>query len=541
MSMRKNKLLVTLALAFSMFSENGIVIAGDSIASRPYWEYRDWKTEALSNDKYQYTTNGEVDNGNQFGFRLGKSNCSSSVFWLTTSNYKKGLSEFEGKDVRLAVKVDDKEPFVIVPLVTIFKFTPITAVALFSNVVASDEFIQDLKQGDSVSFTVTELSQITSKFDIKTESFSLSGFSAHHLKATEACKKGDKELTIASLISKKQIHKDKLSDPQIEQYSKVRANLSINNQQCLDSLVSQYKYYGNDLKFAKQKAIDVFSAAELIRELIKSKDSHGIAKLIPSQLTRGPIKQSIIAKPFGEVFPKGWVDNFEKNWSYPCGELQSNLILGDPKSPLWFNVNLEGAPRIISVIGLQEKSEKTIQANKWVYKGTAINANCFTTHWNSGDNYEEFAETFNLGKYGDPIYDDFVTHPGTFIGKQIPIDMVLDPWPLITLPLHLSPTLKECNSFSDRDGPLKYITHGSYKLTSCEDLAPNIQGSCVDMKLVQVNGPFGYSNVQSKTVLYGLFELTSARQTHVVPLLNFDLLNQGIVETQKYLKIESSN
>ena len=52
--MRKNKLLVTLALAFSMFSENGIVIAGDSSASRPYWEYRDWKTEALSNDKYQY-------------------------------------------------------------------------------------------------------------------------------------------------------------------------------------------------------------------------------------------------------------------------------------------------------------------------------------------------------------------------------------------------------------------------------------------------------------------------------------------------------
>ena len=119
--------------------------------------------------------------------------------------------------------------------------------------------------------------------------------------------------------------------------------------------------------------------------------------------------------------------------------------------------------------------------------------------------------------------------------------MVLDPWPSITLPIHLSPTLKECNSFADRDGPLKYTTYGSYKLSSCEALAPNIQGFCVNMKLVQVNGPFGYSNVQSKTVLYGLFELTKTGLTHVVPLLNFDLLNKGIVKTKKYLKIEVSN
>ena len=540
-----------LGLTLSLLLGNGVVVGADyvkglkvpvdSVASESYWEYQDWKTEVLSSDKYRYTTSGQVVKGNQFGFWIDKSDCSYSVLWLTISTYEKGLSEYEGKEVRLALKVDDKESFIIAPLVTVFKFTLTMDIALFSNVIASDEFIQDLKQGNSVSFTVTEQGQITSKFDIKTETFSLSGFSAHHLKATETCKNGNKELMIAPFINKEPIQQEKLSARQIERYNKVRVGLSTNDQQCLDSLVRQYEHYGNDLKFAKKKAINAFSAAELIRELIKTKDSFGIASLIPSQLTKGPIKQLIISKPFEEVFSKPWVDTFEINWSYPCAELKYNLILGDPMSPIWFNVNPEGNPRIISIIGLLEEPEKTIQASEWKYKGVAINANCFTTYWNSGDNYEKFSEKFNLGKYGDPIYDDFVSHPGAFIGKQIPINMVLDPWPSITLPIHLSPTLKECNSFADRDGPLKYTTYGSYKLSSCEALAPNIQGFCVSMKLVQVNGPFGYSNVQSKTVLYGLFELTKTGLTHVVPLLNFDLLNKGIVKTKKYLKIEVSN
>ena len=38
-----------------LLSSRVVVAAGES-----YWEYRDWKTEALSSDKYRYTTNGQV-------------------------------------------------------------------------------------------------------------------------------------------------------------------------------------------------------------------------------------------------------------------------------------------------------------------------------------------------------------------------------------------------------------------------------------------------------------------------------------------------
>ncbi len=189
-----------------------ILIQGFAIAGEYSWEYRDWRTEPLGSEKYRYTTNGQVVHGNQFGFWVDKKHCSDNVLLLFISTYEKGLSEYKGKDVRLAVKVDDKESFIIAPLVTAYKFTPTMDVALFSNVIASDEFIQDLKKGDSVSFTVVGPGSVVSKFDIKTESFSLSGFSAHHLKAAEACKKGDKELTIAPAISKEQIQKEKLTE-----------------------------------------------------------------------------------------------------------------------------------------------------------------------------------------------------------------------------------------------------------------------------------------------------------------------------------------
>ena len=197
---------------FLIFFLLTIFIQNYSIAGKPYWEYRDWKTEPLSSDNYLYSTNGQVVNGNQFGFWIDKSNCSQSVLWLTISTYEEGLSEHKGDKFFLTIKVDDKESFIIAPLKAVSEFTPTMHIALFSDVVASDQFIQDLKKGNSVSFTVSEPEQKTNLFDIKTETFSLSGFSAHHLKATEACKKGDKELEIPPSTSKEQFRQNKLAE-----------------------------------------------------------------------------------------------------------------------------------------------------------------------------------------------------------------------------------------------------------------------------------------------------------------------------------------
>ena len=48
-------------------------------------------------------------------------------------------------------------------------------IALLSNFVASDGFIKELQKADKVSFTIVNPNEIENKFDIKTETFSLSG------------------------------------------------------------------------------------------------------------------------------------------------------------------------------------------------------------------------------------------------------------------------------------------------------------------------------------------------------------------------------
>ena len=48
-------------------------------------------------------------------------------------------------------------------------------IALLSNFVASDGFIKALQKADKVSFTIVNPNEIENKFDIKTETFSLSG------------------------------------------------------------------------------------------------------------------------------------------------------------------------------------------------------------------------------------------------------------------------------------------------------------------------------------------------------------------------------
>ena len=315
-----------------------------------------------------------------------------------------------------------------------------------------------------------------------------------------------------------------------------RGKLTSSEKQCFDTLAGNISFNKGNITADKQKAIHVFAAASSIRELIKSEDSLGLIELIKSELITGPTKQFMKSTPFDAVFSKSWVANFQDKWEYPCGALKDYFMLGDSSSPLWFFIRTDGSPQIVSIIGLQEEVIKSKGSDVWTHGSFLdINPNCFTTYWSSADNYEAFADTFELGEYGDTVFEEFGSNPGAFIGKEIPIDAVLDPWS-DAQPIYLSPTIAQCNNFADRDGPLKYTVYGEYEPSACKVLAPNLPGSCVDIKLVKVDGPFGYSSVESHTALYALVELYETEQVHVIPLLNFDSLNEGLAKTSLHLK-----
>ena len=191
-------------------------------------------------------------------------------------------------------------------------------------------------------------------------------------------------------------------------------------------------------------------------------------------------------------------------------------------------------PSTLGAVVTHVEEVKTSVPTPWQHDGMGIKPNCFTTYWNSGDNYEAFADHYGLGEYGDAEYDEFVINPASFIGKEIPVDAVLYPWSPSS-PIYLSPSLSECHYFEDRFGPMKYEAFGTYDLSKCEELTAHIEGTCVGMKLVKVDGPFGYSNVQSHSVLYALVDSSETGQTHVMPLINFESFEEGTQLTSQLL------
>jgi len=197
-------------------------------------------------------------------------------------------------------------------------------------------------------------------------------------------------------------------------------------------------------------------------------------------------------------------------------------------------------PSTLDSVATHGEAVRTSVPTPWRHEGVGIKPNCFTTYWNSGDNYETFADHYGFGEYGDAEYDEFVINPASFIGKEIPVDAVLDPWSP-SPPIYLSPSLSECHNFEDRLGPMKYEAYGVYDLAKCGELTAHIDGTCVGMKLVKVDGPFGYSNIQSHTALYALIDSGETGLTHVVPLINFKSFDGGVQGTSQLLTPAESN
>jgi hypothetical protein len=183
------KIMLKVIFLFSYF------ICSQVIAFDALWEYKAWETKSITEGEYRYTTNGEIVHGNRFGFFVYRSSCSTNILWLTISTDDKGLSEHIGEDVKISISIDGQLGAIIeTPLASVYKFTSSIDIALFTNFVASERFINALKKGKTVGFGITGPNEISSKFDIPMENFSLSGFTADHVKAKEACELGVAEL-----------------------------------------------------------------------------------------------------------------------------------------------------------------------------------------------------------------------------------------------------------------------------------------------------------------------------------------------------------
>ncbi len=155
------------------------------------WKYKKWETEKVDKNMIKLTTQGEVAYGNQFGFIKTTDDCKTNNLWLTIWTFGKHIVDFKGKLATVQVKVDDVKFEIKLRILTVVNFSPHNSeshVAIFSNFIASDKFINLLKKGHKISFDIIAPTNLVKNFDIPHEAFDLDGFTTNYIKAMEVCK-----------------------------------------------------------------------------------------------------------------------------------------------------------------------------------------------------------------------------------------------------------------------------------------------------------------------------------------------------------------
>jgi hypothetical protein len=163
------------------------IAASFTQASEQSWKYKDWSVNNI-NGIVRYIANGSTVYGHEFGFIKMTKQCDKDILWVSWTTYEKGLESFVGSDATIQFRVGDTMFQSKVPLLTVYDATPILKLAAFTNFVADEKFISLLQTGKKIEVTIIYPNELVSKFDIKTDNFSLDGFSAARAKAEAFCK-----------------------------------------------------------------------------------------------------------------------------------------------------------------------------------------------------------------------------------------------------------------------------------------------------------------------------------------------------------------
>jgi hypothetical protein len=151
------------------------------------WKYKKWEV-SNKNNLIRSITHGQMVWGHEFGIIRSKQKCNQNLLWLTWSTYEKNLEKYKGKEVEFLIKIDKTSFNIKADIKTVFQFSSLMDVALFTNFVINDNFINLLKKGSTMEISIVSPQEIAKQFDIKNEIFSLDGFVANYIKSIEACK-----------------------------------------------------------------------------------------------------------------------------------------------------------------------------------------------------------------------------------------------------------------------------------------------------------------------------------------------------------------
>ena len=171
---------VLIALTVVMASP-GAVFSDEDLDTDP----EGWRVTS-SEGRTFYKTHGEVVFGHEFGFFKPDGSCDTDVLWLTFSTYENGLERFEGEDVSLKLKSDDRAVEITVPMLATVD-AGFIKVLLFSNWVAGPSLFSYLEGSQKLAISVVRPRALLEKLDISEDYFSLDGFPEQRADAYRRC------------------------------------------------------------------------------------------------------------------------------------------------------------------------------------------------------------------------------------------------------------------------------------------------------------------------------------------------------------------
>ena len=270
-----------------------------------------------------------------------------------------------------------------------------------------------------------------------------------------------------------------------------------------------------------------------IQSAVRDRDITRIFAMVDGELQNGPRREFIKGKSFSQIFSEEWrsIILAQKPSCGPVG--WRGFMLGNGE--LWYQFTNDGTGKIFVINGAQEEVPSS---EIMMHAGSAIKPWCFTRIWRSGDNYEYFYEKY-VDSDRDNLYSDaynmFTRYIGEYFGSEVPLGSIASPWSGYgnSDTIALASEISECQQELSQEALEEFRPNSSYSVLKdvsnkyCKQLAPHIEGNCLDLALVTVTGPLGYSKTDVDTALYAVFEEEDA-DVYIVPLVNFDSANDGL-------------
>ena len=285
---------------------------------------------------------------------------------------------------------------------------------------------------------------------------------------------------------------------------------------CTESDREKIAYHGPD--YEPEVA---YEFGKKIQAALISNDSQQLVDMFVGEMRYGPSIRTILSKNIRDIFTE--VELKSVLTATPsCSPFNSEGYMLGPGT-IWYSY-LGGVFKIIALNVSMQDEEKWDQTG-WTVNNKMINPHCFEVMWSSYDNFEEFADQFNVS------LADVYPNIGYAFGKTITeFDPIKPSWckdDSNCEEISLIHPLKECKAesykvegnsiFVEKDFESKgYELLKPIDITICEQLAPSIDGKCLEAYIVRVTG---YRNAWFG--LYGLFDLHSYGKA-IVPLRYFE-------------------